>query len=117
MLAPILFLAGFWLSVWGMHLYAKSRNRYDNRFERLFEDAQKDKLTKDNLRDIKKVIILGITASILLLIAIVLKYNHFIQYSQENYRGEYIWIAPILIIFNVANIVFSFAAIKNIKKQ
>lgn len=117
MSAFILFSMGCWLAIWGMRIYAKSRDRHDNDFGRLLEDAKKDKLTKDNLPNIRKTIIIGVISSIILLIAISIKYDHFLQCSRENYRGEYIWIAPAVIIFNIANMISSFCAIKKIKKQ
>lgn len=116
MLIFMLFSAGCWLSVWGMHLYSKSRNRYDNRFEKLMEDAPKDKLTKKELPAIKKTLTIGIIASVLLLTAMLLKYNHFSQYAQKDYTGEYIWIAPCLLIFNSANIIASIITIISINK-
>ena len=117
MLAFLLFSAGCWLSVWGMRLYAQTRGRKDNRFEHLLNDAEKDKLSKNDLPFIKKTILIGIVASVLLLIATLLKLNHFLQCTQENYAGEYIWIAPCLLIFNTFNIISSFFAIKKINKQ
>lgn len=115
LLAFLLFSVGCWLSIWGNRLYAKTRGRKDNNFEYLLKDTKKDKLSKNDLPSIKKTMLIITAASVLLLIAILLKLDHFLQCTQENYVGEYIWIAPCLLIFNVATIIASAVAVKKIK--
>ena len=116
MLAFLLFSVGSWLSIWGNRLYAKTRGRKDNNFEYLLKDAEKDKLNKNDLPSIKKTLLIVTAASVLLLIAILLKLDHFLQCAQENYVGGYIWIAPCLLIFNIAAIIASIVAVFAAKK-
>lgn len=107
----VFFTAGTALSLYGMNLYGKVRGRYGG-YTKSFDPVSSKTNNEETPQEEKDIINVAIYSSILLIIAMLMKSDHFARCAEVGYEGEYIWIAPILVIFNIFSIISSYCLIK-----